>query len=171
MSPELGDLSGVDAVVIAASTEAHHDLALRVLSQDMALLVEKPVCDTLAASEQLVAVAEQRDVPLMCGLLERHNPVVMTALSVVKEPLHLACARRAPYASRIRTGAAWDLLAHDVDVALRVFGGRSPDTVRANAGYFDPMSAAGAEDVVDAVLGFPGGRLRRCRRAASTSGG
>jgi predicted dehydrogenase len=33
-APELPDLHGVDAVVVAAATEAHYGLALEVLNQD-----------------------------------------------------------------------------------------------------------------------------------------
>ncbi|SMD22998.1 Gfo/Idh/MocA family protein [Kibdelosporangium aridum] len=157
--PELDTLSDVNAVMVAACTEVHHDLAVQILRQGKPLLVEKPLCDDFAACREVVRLADQRDIPLMCGLLERYNPAVMTAMTIVDSPLHMTSVRRAPYASRIRTGVAWDLLVHDIDVALRVFGGRLPDTVNATTGYFHSQSAERAEDVVDAVLRFPGGRL------------
>ncbi|GLY48084.1 Gfo/Idh/MocA family oxidoreductase [Lentzea sp. NBRC 102530] len=158
-SPEIGDLSDVDAVVIAAATEFHHGLALEVLNQDKPLLIEKPVCPGIEASEEVVALSAKRDVPLMCGLLERYNPAVLTALSLVDNPVHVTATRHSPYAPRIRTGVSWDLLVHDVDLAIRVFGGQDPTHVQGTFGYFHPTSVQGAEDVAETVLGFSDGGL------------
>lgn len=156
--PEL-DLSGVDAVVLASVTETHHDVAMRVLEAGLPLLVEKPVCADLAASEEVVETAERRGVPIMCGFVERYNPAVLTALALIAEPVHVAAARHSPYVPRIRTGVAWDLLVHDVDLAVRCFGGAQPHRVSSGVGFFHPESVATAEDVVEAVLDFPAGGL------------
>ncbi|GAA1953040.1 Gfo/Idh/MocA family oxidoreductase [Amycolatopsis minnesotensis] len=156
-SPEIGDLSDVDAVVLASATEVHHRLALEVLGQDKPLLVEKPVCNTLEASEEVVGLAAKKDIPLMCGLLERYNPAVMTARALVNEPVHLMARRHGPYAPRIKTGVAWDLLVHDVDIAIQFFGGTTPSRVTSGAGYFHPSSVEGAEDTIETVLSFPSG--------------
>ncbi|HET9138244.1 Gfo/Idh/MocA family oxidoreductase [Actinophytocola sp.] len=158
-TPEIDSLAGVDAVVLASATATHHKLALDVLNQDVALLVEKPVCDDLTAAEEVVALAKSRDVPLMCGLLERYNPAVVTALSVLDAPVHVTATRHSPYAPRIKTGVGWDLLVHDVDLAIRCFGGNEPVRVSSGTGYFHPDSVSGAEDVLDTVLGFGEGGL------------
>ncbi|MGH3622289.1 MAG: Gfo/Idh/MocA family protein, partial [Sciscionella sp.] len=124
--PELDSVRDVDAVVLASSTETHRDLALQVLEQGVPVLIEKPVSADLAATEEVVALAAAKDVPLMCGLVERFNPAVLTALALASEPVHVLARRHGPYASRIRTGVAWDLLVHDVDLAIRCFGGLEP---------------------------------------------
>jgi len=157
--PELETLSDVDAVILAAATPSHHRLALQVLGEDVPLLVEKPVCDNLAHIEEVLALAAERRVPLMCGLLERYNPAVMTALSLVDQPVHVTATRHSPYAPRIKTGVSWDLLVHDVDLAIRILGGQEPTVVHGQLGFFHADSAVGAEDVVEAVLGFPQGGL------------
>ena len=157
-APEVGSLDDVDGVVLAAATEAHHKIALDVLGQGVPLLVEKPVCDDLVASEEVVALSESRDIPIMCGLLERYNPAVMTALHLLNEPpVHVTARRHGPYASRIKTGVSWDLLVHDVDLAIRCFGGAEPTRVASGVGYFHPDSVVGAEDNVETVLTFPHG--------------
>lgn len=158
-APDLADLSGVDAVVIAAPTEIHHGLADQVLSADTPLLIEKPVCGSLAETEEIVALSEKRGVPLLCGLLERFNPAVRTALALVDRPVHLTATRHSPYAPRIRTGVAWDLLIHDVDLAIQAFRGQEPATVHGTMGYFHPDSVGGAEDVAETVLSFGDGAL------------
>ena len=152
------DLTGVDAVVLAAPTPAHYPLALDVLSADVPLLVEKPVCDDLARTHDVVRLAETRDVPLMCGLLERFNPGVLTAAALVSSPVHVSAVRHSPYAPRIRTGVGWDLLVHDVDIAIRCFGA-APHRVAGSRGHFHPTSDTGAEDVLDVLLEFPCGGL------------
>jgi predicted dehydrogenase len=158
-APEIGDLSGIDAVVLASATETHYKLALEILGQDKPLLVEKPVCANLEQTEEVLGFAESRGLPIMCGLLERYNPAVMTALGLIDEPVHVAAKRHSPYAPRIRTGVAWDLLVHDVDIAIQCFRGVEPQHVSAGVGQFHPASVAGAEDVVDTVLRFPTGAV------------
>ena len=59
---------------------------------------------------------------LMCGLLERFNPAVRTAAEIARDPLHVSTVRHSPYAERIRTGVASDLLIHDIDLVVRLMG-------------------------------------------------
>ncbi|MEH1101445.1 Gfo/Idh/MocA family protein [Micromonospora sp. CPCC 205561] len=158
-APDAEDLSDVDAVVIAAPTEFHHGLAGQVLAAGKPLLIEKPVCGSLAETEEIVASSEKRGVPLLCGLLERFNPAVLTALALVDRPVHLTATRHSPYAPRIRTGVAWDLLIHDVDLAIQAFGGEEPVAVRGTFGHFHPDSLSEAEDVAETVLSFGSGAL------------
>ncbi|NJC68343.1 Gfo/Idh/MocA family oxidoreductase [Planosporangium thailandense] len=158
-TPELGDLSDADAVVLAAPTEHHHKIAHDILAADKPLLIEKPVCGSLAESEEIVELSEKRGLPLVCGLLERFNPAVMTAMALVDHPVHVTAARHSPYVPRIRTGVAWDLLVHDVDLAIQIFGGAEPARVRGMLGHFHPRSLTAAEDVAEAVMNFAGGGM------------
>jgi predicted dehydrogenase len=157
-APDLSGLAGVDAVVVAAPTSVHSALALDVIGDRLPLLVEKPLADSLATSEEIVAAAAAAGVPLMCGLLERYNSAVVTATRLARDPVHVSAVRHSPYAPRIATGVAWDLLVHDVDLALRLFGGE-PTSVGAQFGYFHPVSQVAAEDLAEVQLAFPGGRL------------
>lgn len=157
-APELPDLAEIDAVVVAAATEAHHQLAMAVLGQDTPLLIEKPVADSLLKTEEILSLAERRDLPLMCGLLERYNPAVMTARAIIENPVHVQASRHSPYAPRIKTGVAWDLLVHDVDLAITVVGS-APTRVDASLGFFHPDSNPDAEDVAEATLGFESGTI------------
>jgi len=157
-TPDLSGLAGVDAVVVAATTSAHHPIAMEVIAAGLPLLVEKPVTDNLADTEAIVAAAAGADVPLMCGLLERFNSAVVTAAQLTRDPVHVTAQRHSPYAPRIPTGVAWDLLVHDVDIALTMLG-TQPTSVDAHFGYFHPQSLGGAEDVAEVQLTFPSGQL------------
>jgi predicted dehydrogenase len=152
------ELAGLDAVVLAAPTEQHLALAEHVLRGGLPLLVEKPVCASLRDTEHVVELSRTLDVPLQCGLLERFNPAVMTALQMIREPLWARAERHSPYAPRIQTGAAWDLLVHDVDLVVQLFRGEEPVQVAGALGHFHPSSDPAAEDVAEALLHFTAGR-------------
>jgi predicted dehydrogenase len=155
---EVPDLANFDAVVVAAATEAHFPIALTVLSQDTALLVEKPVADNLLHTSDLLNLANTRDVPFMCGLLERYNPAVLTARTLLDEPFHVSATRHSPYAPRITTGVAWDLLVHDIDLAIMLLG-TTPTRVQSRLGRFNPLSSTGSDDVAEALLDFGVGAM------------
>ena len=152
------DLSSVDAVIVAAPTQFHHAVASEVIEAGLPLLLEKPLADTLTQTRELVELARARGSVLMCGLLERFNPAVRTAIDIAREPVHVATMRHSPYADRIRTGVAGDLLIHDVDMVLRLLG-ESPTDVVGRCGYVEPRSDAGSEDIADASLRFAGGQM------------
>lgn len=155
-APDLERALGVDAVVVAAATESHHRLGLDVLAHGLPLLLEKPLADEFADAQDIVECSAKNDVPLMCGLLERYNPAIMTALSLIREPRHVNAVRHSPHVARIRTGVAGDLLIHDVDTVVRL-AGADPVVVRGALGFSHPDSPPGSEDTADALLTFPGG--------------
>lgn len=156
---DFDDLSGIDAVVIAAATQVHYDIALRVLNLGKPVLVEKPLAATYDQSVDLVRRAESGGIPLMCGLLERFNPAVRTAKEFIGEVWQVNGIRHSPFVSRIATGVATDLLIHDVDLAIGLVG-RELSSVTGQFGYFhDSSRANAAEDSADAVLRFDSGAV------------
>lgn len=156
---DLDGIGTVDAVVVAASTEYHYEIAKQVIGAGLPLLIEKPVCPSLAQTEEILAASRAADVPLMCGLLERYNAAVMVALSMVEQPMLVRAERHSPYAPRIKTGVAWDLLVHDVDLVSRFFGSTDPVGLTVEVGYFNPISQPGAEDVIETSMRFANGGI------------
>ncbi|AYF98356.1 Gfo/Idh/MocA family protein [Protaetiibacter intestinalis] len=147
-------LSTVQGVVVATPTETHEAIAEHILGAGIPLLVEKPIAPGLAQTEKLLALAEAQDLPLMCGFAERFNPGFLEARAIIDEPVHVIATRHSPYAPRIRTGVAWDLLVHDVDLVCLIFGGE-PSHVRGFTGVHDPRSLPHAEDIAETTLVFP----------------
>lgn len=148
----------VDAVIVAAPTQFHHEIAISILDAGLPLLLEKPLGDSIDECREIVELARSNGGVLMCGLLERFNPAVRTAADIARDPLHVTTRRHSPYAERIRTGVAGDLLIHDIDMVLRLFGSE-PETYACTFGYFESRSVTGSEDVADATLGLSGGRI------------
>lgn len=155
--PTIWSLSAVDAVVVASSTEQHRKIAADVLSEDVPLFVEKPLCASLADSRELVDTALRRGVPLMCGFVERFNPAVQQALSLIEDPLSVHTQRLSGYSARMRAGVTWDLLVHDIDISMRIFPADSPKVVNATVSRSGGGGRLG-EDTVEAELEFPGSR-------------
>lgn len=154
--PKLDDLGPFDAVIIASPTETHAEWGRQAIAAGKPLLVEKPLSEDADETHDLISEARRRGVPLMCGLLERFNPAVMTAMTIVDEPIHITSVRHSPYADRIATGVAYDLLIHDIDLVLR-FTDADPVELRAQLGHCHPKSAAHAEDVAEVSMQFETG--------------
>lgn len=158
-APELTNPGAHDAIVIATPTEYHFEVAEQVISSSTPLLVEKPLCPSFEQTKTLVDLAAAKDVPVMCGLLERFNPAFMVARSMVEAPMWVRSERHSPYASRIKTGVGWDLLVHDVDLVIQLFNNQSPSDLTSMVGQFHPESVPGAEDVVECSLRFSAGEV------------
>jgi predicted dehydrogenase len=120
--------------------------------------MEKPLADSLADAEDLVRQSGRLGVPMMCGLLERYNPGVLTAMRLLEEPLHIVSQRHSPYVARIRSGVASDLLIHDADLAIRLMGAE-PVRVQGSLGHLHPDSDPGSEDVAETLLSFGTGAV------------
>ena len=154
--PKLDDLGPFDAVIIAAPSATHYEWGRNALAVGKPVLIEKPLSEKLFETEALIRDARQHGIPLMCGLLERFNPAVMTAMTIVDDPIHMTSIRHSPYADRIATGVAYDLLIHDVDLILRFTNG-TPTDLKSHLGHCHPKSASHAEDVVEVSMQFDTG--------------
>jgi predicted dehydrogenase len=151
--PDLDSFHGYDAAIVASPTDTHTEWGLRAIHDGTAVLIEKPLSEVVGESEKLVEQARRARVPLMCGLLERFNPAVLTALEIIDEPVHVITVRHSPYVPRVTTGVAHDLLIHDLDLVLRM-AGRLPDHMTANFAYCHPKSEPRVEDVAEVALQY-----------------
>jgi UDP-N-acetylglucosamine 3-dehydrogenase len=110
---------GVDAVIIAAPTHLHHDIALKCIGRGVHLLVEKPVASTVAEGRAIVAAARRAGVALMVGHVERFNPAVQSVKRAIKDQdiLSIAITRVGPFPPRMsNVGVVIDLGVHDIDL-------------------------------------------------------
>lgn len=157
--PEMPEITGFDAVVIAAPTEKHFEIAKHVLSQSIPLLVEKPLTDSLSTTRELLEISRLRDTPIMCGFLERFNPAILTARELIQHPIHISTTRHSPYAPRIKTGVAWDLLVHDIDLVTQMMEGHKVAKVVGGTGTFHPDSPTNSHDIAECILTFHNGAI------------
>ncbi|MES3038726.1 MAG: Gfo/Idh/MocA family oxidoreductase [Bdellovibrionota bacterium] len=113
----------VDAVTIAASTQAHHDLALFFLNNGIHVNVEKPLAATAAQGEAIVKLARQKKLKLATGHIERFNPYLMALKKLIKKPLHINLERRGGFKMRgADVSVLHDLMIHDIDLMFWLTG-------------------------------------------------
>ncbi|MCK4935372.1 MAG: Gfo/Idh/MocA family oxidoreductase [Elusimicrobiales bacterium] len=112
-------LPQVDAIVIAAPTQFHTEIALAAMEKGIHCLVEKPITDSVENAKKLLKMAEEKKVVLQVGHVERFNPAVVEALKHVKNPKFVTIERLGPYDPRVSSiGVTLDLMIHDLDIVL-----------------------------------------------------
>jgi predicted dehydrogenase len=113
----------VDAVSIAAPTDAHVDVALPFLERRVAVLVEKPLAVSVAEVDRLIEAAERSGALLAAGHPERFNPAVAAALPLVSQPRFVEVHRLGTFPERsLDIDVIFDLMIHDLDLLLEVVG-------------------------------------------------
>jgi 2-hydroxy-4-carboxymuconate semialdehyde hemiacetal dehydrogenase len=65
---------GLEAVIIASPTQIHAKQAIETMRAGKHVLIEIPIADTLADSEEILHVAQQTGVVAMAGHVRRFNP-------------------------------------------------------------------------------------------------
>lgn len=118
------DLVGqVDMVTIAANTLNHFELAKLFLENDIHVNVEKPITATIDQAEELVTLAERRQLLLAVGHIERFNPSVIELKKHLKSPKVIELTRMAPYKTRgADVSVLHDLMIHDMDLLFWLSG-------------------------------------------------
>ena len=148
---------GCDAAVVATATDAHVEPTLLLLEAGIPVLVEKPLANEFEKVELLLKTAEQLDVPLMCGFVERFNPVVTTAQQLMDEsPLHIVALRHSPAAPRMTNSTVHDLLIHDIDLAIQMTGGASVEDAYGTGWAPGPDAPV---EIADCTLRFNNGAV------------
>jgi predicted dehydrogenase len=150
---------GVDAVVLATPVPTHADLAERVLASGRHCFVEKPLAQSVADAERVVAAARASGKTLMVGHLLEYHPGVIALKGLVDSgelgDIHYLYSNRLNLGKlRADENALWSLGAHDVSVVLRLLE-EEPSEVQAHG---ESYMRDGIEDVVFCFLRFPSGR-------------
>jgi len=166
---EMLDRVKPDGAIVAVPNQLHVPVGLACVARKVAILVEKPVADSVAAALDLVEAAERARVPVLVGHHRRHNPIMRRAAEIIRQggvgkviaatgvwlshkpkDYFNVTWRREPGGGTVLINAI-----HDID-CLRMLCG-DVDTVQATA-----SSAArgfAVEDTAAAVLRFKNGAL------------
>ncbi len=76
--------SGIDGVLIAASSSSHAELIEAAVRRDIPTFCEKPVADSIESSVRVLATAEQTSVPVQIGFQRRFDPSFVAAYDAVR---------------------------------------------------------------------------------------
>ncbi|MBJ7902685.1 Gfo/Idh/MocA family oxidoreductase [Streptomyces sp. DSM 110735] len=77
--------AGLDAAFVHAPTAVHPEIVTRLLDAGVPTYVDKPLAYELADAERLVALAEERGVPLFVGFNRRYAPAYAQCLEHPRE--------------------------------------------------------------------------------------
>lgn len=138
----------IDAVAIATPAGTHRSIAIAALEAGRHVLVEKPLAGSRAEAVDIVRVAHERDLTLMCDHTFCYTAVVQKIANVIASgelgKIHFIDS------VRINLGLVqpdvdvlWDLAPHDLSIMDYVLpGGLAPEGVSAHGA--DPVGAGRA---------------------------
>ncbi len=114
------DLMGqVDAVSVAVPTPLHFPISRDFLENDVDVLIEKPITETLEEADALIKIADSGGPIIQVGHLERFNPAVIALREVVTYPLFIESHRLHIFRERgTEVDVVLDLMIHDLDIIL-----------------------------------------------------
>lgn len=155
--------SDVDAVVIATNISTHFDLARRALRAGKHVMVEKPLADSTAKADELVAEARKANLRLMVGHTFIYSPAVVKVKELIDQG-ELGDIRHLSF-SRVNLGlfqkdvdVVWDLAVHDISILLYWLG-----EVPAHASSFGRACVQQSKyDVAFLWFQFAGGPVASC---------
>ncbi|PJZ71302.1 oxidoreductase [Leptospira perolatii] len=148
-------LAKVDAVIVAAPTFLHHEIAKKALLAKKHVLVEKPIAENLEQAKELVDLSSKNDLVLLVGHVERFNGAVLELGNIADKPLLIESRRLAPFNPRIKdVGVVLDMMIHDIDIVLNL--------VKSPVKYLTAVGAkvmSDHEDIASVVMHFENGTI------------
>lgn len=130
VTASLDDLlrSDVDYCVVAAPTASHEAIALRLASEGIHALIEKPLASTVDEAQAIAGAFNRAGLIGAVGHIERFNPAIREMRRRIAEGqigriLQVATRRQGPFPARIGdVGVVKDLATHDLDLTMWVTG-------------------------------------------------
>lgn len=144
-----------DALSVVVPTVLHLGVAKKAMERNIHLLIEKPVTACTDEAEELLRMANDRDLIIQVGHIERFNSAVQYVHDMVHDPIFIQTRRIGPFSPRIQdVGVVLDLMIHDIDIILSM--------VRSD---ISDISAVGRcvrtdhEDIASAQIRFQNGSI------------
>lgn len=114
-------LKEVDAVSVVVPTSYHHDVALECIAAGVDMLMEKPITTTVEEADTIIAKAEEKNLVLQVGHLERFNPAVEAMMPFLTMPVFIESQRISTFKNRaLDVDVILDLMIHDIDIILNI---------------------------------------------------
>jgi predicted dehydrogenase len=149
---------GVDAIVIATPVFTHHELASAALFADKHAFVEKPLAPSSGQADELIELATDRNLRLMCGQTFLYSPPVRAVKRLIETDevgdIYFISSSRVNLGLHQRdVSVIWDLGPHDFSIILHWLE-EVPEWVTAVG---RDSIVPGIHDVAFLTLQFPSG--------------
>ncbi|MEK6398062.1 MAG: Gfo/Idh/MocA family oxidoreductase [Terriglobus sp.] len=110
---------GISAASVCTPTIHHASAAVALLEAGIDVLIEKPIASSLAEADSILAAAREHGCIVQVGHLERFNPAVTAATSLVHMPMFFESHRLSIFTPRsLDVDVVLDLMIHDLDIVL-----------------------------------------------------
>lgn len=117
-----------DFAVVALPTSAHGEAARALAEAGVHVLVEKPLADSVAEGEEIIAACREAGVHSAVGHVERYNPALQDmrarmGAGQLGDVFIISTERIGPFPDRVRdVGVVKDLATHDLDLVRWLAG-------------------------------------------------
>ena len=118
---EIIERTDIDIVVIATPVSTHHEIAKRALTAGKHVFIEKPMTSSVAEAEELINIAEQKNLKLFVD----HTFIYTGAVRKMKEIITSGRLGELYYFDSVRinlglfqhdVNVIWDLAPHDLSI-------------------------------------------------------
>jgi predicted dehydrogenase len=141
--------SDIDAVAIATPVDTHYPAARKALEAGKHLWVEKPFTTTSAQAEELISLADSKNLKIFVD----HTFIYTGAVRKIKELVELEELGDVIYFDSVRinlglfqhdVNVMWDLVPHDLSIMNYILDTKRPVAVSANgiANYYNHENIA-----------------------------
>jgi len=131
----------IEAVVLAVPSALHYSLSRKCLLAGKDVLVEKPLSLTVAEGQELVELAEHKELILMVGHILQYHPAIIKLRSLILDN-ELGDIRYI-FSNRLNIGklrseenVLWSFAPHDISLILMLMGYEDPLRVSAFGGAY-----------------------------------
>tara|TARA_B100000686_G_C16762110_1_gene959353 strand:+ start:1010 stop:1975 length:966 start_codon:yes stop_codon:yes gene_type:complete len=146
-------INKADVAIVAVPTSAHYPVARDLLKSGIHVLLEKPCANNMQQAAELFEIADQNQLTLHIGHVERFNGAVQELHKIVTSPLFVESRRMGPFAERIKDdGVVLDIMIHDIDIVLNLINSKVVETNVLGTSVFSDK-----DDLVNAQLLFENG--------------
>lgn len=114
-------LENVDAVTISSPTSTHFEIAELCINKGVHCFIEKPITSKYFEAERLISLAENKNIIIQVGHVERFNPAISAASKYNLEPRFIETHRLSQFKPRATdVSVVHDLMIHDIDILLNL---------------------------------------------------
>jgi predicted dehydrogenase len=146
-------IHAVDVIDIVTPTLSHYKCAKVAIKSGKHVFIEKPISNTVAEAEEIIALAKEYNVKGQVGHVERFNPAFIATKDMIDNPMFIECHRLAEFNPRgTDVPVVLDLMIHDIDAILSVVHSK---VKRINASGVSVISET--PDIANARIEFENG--------------
>ena len=114
-------IEAAQVVDIVTPTISHFECASKSMKKFRHVFLEKPIVTTLGEASDLIKIAEEANIKVQVGHVERFNPAFVAALPYFNRPMFIESHRLAQFNPRgTDVPVILDLMIHDIDIILSV---------------------------------------------------